>query len=154
MKRSATYSCLSMSGSQYLVKLWSFFLCSHRKEKIRNVMNEVRASVCSASALSTTSKYPGSLLVGRSTESPGFTDGYEGSNTSVFAMGVVVREASGVTRFDFALYRGWGGRRFYNCSATEQGVAELTLLPSIGTILPSQFSCLQASHLAPLQPSR
>jgi hypothetical protein len=43
------------------------------------------------------------LLVGRRTESPGFTDGRAGSNVSMFAIGVVEREATGVTSWEFAL---------------------------------------------------
>ena len=66
-------------------------------------MNEVRASVCSASALSAMSRYPGIMLIGRRTESPGFTDGRAGSNVSMFAIGVVAREARGVTGCGLAL---------------------------------------------------
>ena len=45
------------------------------------------------------------LPIGRRTESPGFTDGRDGSNASMSSTGVVAREPSGVARYDFALER-------------------------------------------------
>ena len=56
-------------------------------EEARNFMNELRASACGVRALSAASRYSGSLLFWRSTESPGFTDGFKGSNVPVFEAG-------------------------------------------------------------------
>jgi hypothetical protein len=67
------------------------------------VIKEVRASVCSVSALSATSRYPGILPIGRRIESPGLRDGRDGSNVSMSSTGVVEREQSGVTRWVSAL---------------------------------------------------
>jgi len=67
------------------------------------VMKEVRASVCSVSALSAASRYLGILPIGRRIESPGLRDGRDGSNVSMSSTGVDAREASGVTRQEFAL---------------------------------------------------
>lgn len=72
-------------------------------EETRNCMNESRALRSGASAFSAASRYSGNLLFGRSTESPGFTDGFKGSNVPVFAMGLVVGEVY-VTTFESALY--------------------------------------------------
>ena len=44
------------------------------------------------------------MLVGRRIESAGSTEGRAGSNVSVFAMGVVERDAIGVTGWVFALW--------------------------------------------------
>jgi len=60
------------------------------------VMKEVRASVCNARALRAASRYPGTLPIGRRIESPGLTDGRDGSKVSMSPMGVVGREAFGV----------------------------------------------------------
>ena len=67
------------------------------------VMKDVRASVCSVSALSATSRQPAILPIRRRIESLGLRDGRDGSNISVSSTGVVAREASGVMRWEFAL---------------------------------------------------
>ena len=43
------------------------------------------------------------MLIGRRIESAGSTEGRAGSNVSVLAMGVVERDATGVTGWAFAL---------------------------------------------------
>jgi hypothetical protein len=45
------------------------------------------------------------LLIGRRIESLGLRDGRDGSNVSMSSTGVVAREASGVTIWEFALER-------------------------------------------------
>jgi hypothetical protein len=67
------------------------------------VMKEVRASVCSARALSAASRYPGTLPTGRRVESSGRTDRRDGSNVPMSRTGVVKHEAFGVVRWIFAL---------------------------------------------------
>ena len=68
-------------------------------------MKEVRASVCCVRAFSATSRQPGILLIGRRIESLGHRDGRDGSNVSMSSTGLVTREASGETRWEFALER-------------------------------------------------
>ena len=75
-------------------------------EETRNFMNELRALRFGTSGLSAVSRYSGNLLLERSTESPGFTDGFKGSSVSVFSVRLVVGEVYFVTRSEHALY--WG----------------------------------------------
>ena len=144
-----------MTGSQYLVKS-GHFLCFHRimkergeMEETRNFMNELRASGCGARALSATSKYSGSFLCGKSTESPGFTDGFKGSNVPEFAMGLVAGEVY-VTIFECALYYRLCWKNALD-DRVREGLAKLTMLPSVDKILPSRLSSLRACHSALLQ---
>ena len=74
-----------------------------REREDAYVMKEVRASVCSASALRATSRYPGTLATGRRIELLGLTDGRDGSNASMSSMGVTGREGFGVIIWVFAL---------------------------------------------------
>lgn len=79
------------------------FLGREMQREDAYVMKEVRASVCSASALRAASRYPGTLPMGRRTESLGLTDGRDGSNASISPIGVVAREVFGVMIWVFAL---------------------------------------------------
>ena len=100
------------------------------------MIKEVRASVCSARALRTASKYLGTLPTGRRMiESSGLTDGRDGSNVSMYPTGVIEREAFGVARWIFVLKNQVVGER----AKEERGYQSLSKQENSKTYVASRY---------------